>query len=505
MSYKERLSDLDRDAERSVTAQIVDVVEAAIASGELGSGEKLPPTRELAELAGVNHLTAARAYRRLAELGLVAGRVGRGTFVRAAAPAAGERPRGATSDDSAWQHYVLPEDPSSFADRMLDDMFHHADAEDAIPLMVGYPSPKLFPRERIAEITAEVMNEEGDRALQYGDVEGLPEIREELAKLGRRWGGVDRADEIVCASGARQGLTIAARALLRPGDVAACESPSFVAPINAMRDAGARILPVPVDEDGLDTEALEQLLRRHEIKVLALQPRLHNPTGRDLSPERRERLVELARRHGFFIVEDGVYCDLRFEGEQVPSLRAMAPDHVVYVDSMSKTVAPGMRMGWIAASGPVYDRIAREKQNDDMAGVTLTQLVVARYLASGEYEALIERAIEFHRERCDTLIAGLEKHVGDMATWTRPRGGAHIWLELADRLDDRDLYAEARRQGVTFLPGAAVTPERPRATSLRISYCYLDPEELTEGARRLGHAIRTVRRAVGRREAAPIA
>jgi DNA-binding transcriptional MocR family regulator len=164
-----------------------------------------------------------------------------------------------------------------------------------------------------------------------------------------------------------------------------------------------------------------------------------------------------------------------------------------------------MRIGWIAASGPVYDRILREKQNDDMAGATLPQLAIARYLGAGEYEKLIEHSIDFHRERCEALIGALEKHVADAATWARPRGGAHMWLELGERLDERDLYSEARRQGVTFLPGGALMPERPRTTALRVSYCYLDPDELAEGARRLGHAIRTVGRAAGRREAAPIA
>jgi DNA-binding transcriptional MocR family regulator len=506
MSYKERLSHLDREGSRSLTGQIVDAIEAAITAGELAPGQKLPPTRELAELAGVNHLTAARAYRRLAERGLVAGRVGQGTFVRAAAPVSGDgSPAGRSSDATAWQQYVLPEDRGTYGDRVLAEMFRHRDAEDVIPLMVGYPSPKLFPRRRLTEIAAEVMSDEGDRALQYGDVDGVPELRAELAKLGRRWGGVDQADEIVCTSGARQALTLVARAILRPGDIAACESPTFIAPLESLKDAGARVLPVPMDDQGLDTEALEQLLRRHEIRVLTIQARLNNPTGRDLAPERRERLVELARRHGFFIIEDGVYADLRFEGEPRPSLRALDPDHVVYVDSLSKTLAPGLRLGWVAASGPVLDRIAREKRNDDMAGVTLSQLVMARYLAAGEYEAQLEGAIAFHRERCEALLGAVDKHLAGLVTSSQPLGGAHLWLELADRLDERDLYDEARRQGVTFLAGAAMLPGRPRSTCMRISYCYLDPDQLVEGARRLGIAIRAMRRARAPREAAPIA
>jgi DNA-binding transcriptional MocR family regulator len=262
---------------------------------------------------------------------------------------------------------------------------------------------------------------------------------------------------------------------------------------------------VPVAQDGLDTDALEQLLRRHEVRLLALQPRLHNPTGRDLSPERRERLCELARRHGFFIVEDAIYADLRFEGEARPPLRTLEPGHVIYVDSFSKSVSPGLRVGWVAASGPVLDRISREKRNDDMAGNALSQLIMARFLAEGGYEESLGQAVAFHRERCEALLAAIDKHLTGLATAVRPLGGAHVWVELVQPSDERDLYAEARRQGVTFVPGGAMMPDRPRSTCLRLSFGYLPPEQIAEGVRRLGAAIRTVGRARAPRQAAPIA
>jgi 2-aminoadipate transaminase len=506
MSYKQQLSHLTRDGSRSVTAQIVDAIEASIAAGELAPGEKLPPTRELAELAGVNHLTAARAYRRLAELGLVAGRVGKGTFVRAAAPASGEREVGG-AEATGWQLYALPEEAETYADRIMVEMFRDAgaDDEDVIPLMVGYPSPELFPRERLARIAAQVMAEEGDRALQYGDVEGVAELREQISALGRRRGLADGPDEILCTSGARQALMLTARAILRPGDVVACESPTFPGVAESLRSTGARVLPVPLDENGLDTDALEQLLRRHEIRMLALQPRLQNPTGRDLSPDRAVRVCELARRHGFFVVEDAIYADIRFEGDGQPPLRALAPGHVIYVDSFSKSVSPGLRIGWVAASGPVLERISREKRNDDMASNALSQLIMARFLAEGGYEESLEATVRFHREGCEALLAAIDKHLRGVATTTRPRGGAHVWVELASPLDERDLYAEGRRQGVTFLPGGAMMPDRPRSTGLRLSFCFLPPDRLAEGVRRLGVAIRAQSRPRVHREAAPIA
>src|ERR687891_996693 len=290
MSYKARLSDLNRGSETSLTQQLVDTITAAIESGELGPEEKLPPTRELAELAGVNHLTAVRAYRRLRELGLVTAHVGRGTFVREAATG----PASAVPDSIAWQRYALPEWELGYGDRVLAEMHRQATSEELIPLSVGYPSSRMFPVEGLREAIDATLREEPERALQYSDVQGLPELAEQIATLSAARGAPEDPDDVVITNGAAQGLTLACRAIMRPGDVVACEDPSFPSVIRAVEETGARIVAVPVDDDGLDVDALAALLARQDIKALALQSRLHNPTGRDLVPTRRERLLELA-------------------------------------------------------------------------------------------------------------------------------------------------------------------------------------------------------------------
>ena len=503
MSYKDKLSDIKRDGAASVTSQIVDVIADAITTGELAPEDKLPPTRALAELAGVNHLTAARAYRRLAEAGLVTARVGQGTFVRLGAAQGDGASALADRENTDWQLYALPEQLETYGDRILAEMFRQAGRDDVIPLMVGYPSDRLLPAERLTQATVDALAENETRAHQYTDIEGVPELREQIAAIHRADGCDDRPDQIVVTTGVHQAMTVTARAILRPGDAAACESPTFPGSIEALRNTGASVLPVRVDEGGLDVDGLEMLLRRRDIRLLALQPRMHNPTGRDLAPERRERLCELAARYGFFIVEDGAYAPLRFEGDPVPPLRAMLPSHVVYMSSLSKTVSPGMRTGWVAASGPVLERIVREKRNDDIHSATLTQLIAARFMAEGGYEDQMERAIPFYRERHDALLAAVERHLGPVATVSRPLGGGHLWLTFGDALDERDLYDEAVRQGVTFLPGGAMMAERPRATHIRLSFGYLDPDELAEGVRRLAVAVRAVRPRP-RREALPV-
>jgi DNA-binding transcriptional MocR family regulator len=320
MSYKAELSHLERDGERSLTEQIVTSIQAAIESGELKPGEKLPPTRELAETAGINHLTAVRAYRRLRELGLVSSQVGRGTFVREAAPAALPGAR-EDADGTEWQRYVLPAMSESHGDRVMAEMYRHSQARGLIPLSVGYPSSELFPFEAMRKALSAALERHDSRALQYTDIAGLPDLVEQLAVLSAERGAPEDPKDLIVTSGARQGLTLAARAVLRPGDAVACEAPTFMGVLESVKSIDTRVLPVPMDADGLDLDALESLLGREEIRFLAVQPRCHNPTGLDLAPARRARLLELSRRHGFFIVEDGIYGDLRFEGEDPGTLR----------------------------------------------------------------------------------------------------------------------------------------------------------------------------------------
>jgi DNA-binding transcriptional MocR family regulator len=488
MSYKLDLSDLKRDGEVSLTQQLVDRFAAAIESGDLEPGEKLPTTRALADQAGINHLTAARAYRRLAELGYVTASVGRGTFVRAVTPAA------ALEEGDDWQTYVLPDRPLNYREQVLDDAFRHAREPGVLSLATGWPSPRMYPTEELAEITAAVFEEEGGEAISYLTAEGLFELREQLARWVSSSGHPADPDDIIVTSGARQAIDLTARTVLEPGDVAVVESPTFVGILSSARATGARIIGVPVDEDGMNIDALEQVLARHEVKLCALQTDCQNPTGVDLSAERRDRLAQLAMERNFFVLEDRVYSDLRFEGQSQPSVRSRAPGHVIYVNSLSKTVGGGLRLGWIVARGPVRERLAMLKLESDFHSTTLAQHIAARFLASDGHKRQIERSIPFYRERRDALLDALARHMAGEYRAAVPRGGHHVWVTLDRPLEERDLYREAARMGVSFTPGGAVTAERHSQTQLRLSFPLLDPDGLDEAVRRLARAIREVRR-----------
>ena len=497
MSYKVDLSDLERDGEISLTQQLAERFSSAIESGELEPGEKLPPTRRLAEDVGVNHLTAARVYRRLAELGYVTASVGRGTFVRTLTPAA------VSDQGDDWQLYALPRRELSYSEQVLADAFELADEEGMISLATGWPSPEHYPVSDLARIAGEVFEEEGGKAISYLGAEGLFALREQLGLRGERFGFASGPEEIIVTSGAKQALSLSTRAILEPGDVAIVESPTFVGVLESIRATGAQTLGVPVDENGFDVDALERLLARHEVKVVALQTACQNPTGRDLSDDRRERLAALARERGFFVLEDRVYSDLRFDAARTRPLRELAPAHVVYVNSLSKGVGGGLRIGWIACRGPLFERLAMLKLEDDFHTPTLVQHIAARYLASGAYDRHLESTLPIYRKRRDALLAALDRHLAGEYRADPPRGGHHVWVTLNRPLDERALYSEAIRHGVTFVPGGAVTAERRSQTSFRLSFSLLEPDDLDEGVRRLARAIREVRRRARHSRAVP--
>jgi DNA-binding transcriptional MocR family regulator len=251
-------------------------------------------------------------------------------------------------------------------------------------------------------------------------------------------------------------------------------------------------------------EALERLLARHEVKLVALQTACQNPTGRDLSEERRVRLAELARERNFFVLEDRVYADASFGREPVRPLRELAPAHVIYVNSLSKVVGGGLRAGWVAARGPVRERIATLKLESDFHTPTLIQHMCARWLGAGAYDRHVEHTQPFYRERRDALLAALERHMPGEYEADPPQGGHHVWVTLNRALDERVLYTEAARHGVTFTPGGAITAERRTQTSFRLSFSLLEPPELDEGVKRLTRAIREVRRRARHAVAAPM-
>lgn len=490
MSYKLDLSQLQRDSEQSITAQLVALVRAAIEDGTLAPGAKLPTTRALAEDAGVNHLTVVRAYKRLAGEGFVTASRGRGTFVRQAPPTA-------ATGDGRWQHAVLPPMDRSYLTQVVSDTWRLAGESNHINLALGWASADLLPVSELAQLSREVFAVAGAEALSYGDPDGLWALREQLAQRGAAAGFARDADEIVVTNGGRQAIHLVARAIISPGDVVVTESPTYMGTLVSMEQSGARVLGVPYDSEGLDVDALEQILARHEVKLVSVQTGSQNPTGQDMSPERVQRLLELARERSFFVMEDGVYSTIRFGSKEPPRMRLLAPDHVIYVDSLSKTIGGGLRVGWIAAAGEVRRRLTELKLATDYHTPMLTQHLAARWLASGAHDRHLTKISAVYMRRAETMLESIQQRLGDELDVTRPKGGHHFWGTFRRPLDERALMNEAFREGVSFTPGGAMTVAGDGLSGLRLSFSVLDEQEIDEGVRRMAKAIRAVRRSTG--------
>ncbi len=493
MSYIERLNDISRGGDRSVTQQIIDVITAAIADGELRPGDRLPATREIADIVGVNHLTAVRAYRRMREQGQVSARVGAGTFVR------DPRVVDAAADEPGWQRFVLPPAAPSDHSRATSRAHDQAVSPGVVPFAVGYPPTRALPAELWARHTADALAELGPEALQYGPIEGVPALREQIAAMHG-----EAAEDVMVVNGAMQGLSLAARALIRPGEAVAVESPTFMGTIEVLRQVGARIVPIPVDDEGIDVDELARVAVREDLRAAFIQSRLQNPTGADLSPARCARLVELARRHAFFIVDDEVWAELRFEGEEAPCLRDQDPAHVITLGSLSKTLGGGLRLGWIRASGGMVERLALAKHSDDLHSPTLTQHAAARLLAAGDYGPHLERMREEYQRGRELMLDALERHLAPMASWTTPAGGSCVLVTLDAEVDDRALVAEAERAGVSLVPGSALCAGPAPGTIMRLAYGYVEPDAIELGVRRLAQAVRAVRAERRARQAFPL-
>jgi DNA-binding transcriptional MocR family regulator len=497
MSYKLDLSQLQRDSEQSITGQIVGLVRDAIEQGELAPGAKLPTTRALAEAAGVNHLTVVRAYKRLASEGFVTASRGRGTFVRQAPPTAAPA-------DCRWQHAILPRTQRSYVSQVVADTWHAPDVGDHINLANGWTADELLPVGELGRLSAEVFTEVGAAALGYGEADGLWELREHLARIGGVAGFASDPEEILVTNGARQAIDLAIRTIIRPGDVVVTESPTFMGTLASLEESGARVFGVPYDEQGLDIDALEQILARHEVKAVVVQTASQNPTGQDMSIDRVERLLTLARERSFFVIEDGVYSTIRFGTSEPSRMRSRAPDHVIYVDSLSKTLGGGLRLGWVAASGEARRRITDLKLATDYHTPGLTQHIAARWLAGGAHERHLTYINAEIGRRAEAMMRSIEQRLDDEVSATAPKGGHHIWLTFRRPLDERLLMAEAMHLGMSFTPGGATTVEGDGLTGVRLSFPRFDEERLDEGVRRFAAAVRAARRAGSGARLAPV-
>jgi len=351
----------------------------------------------------------------------------------------------------------------------------------------GLPAPELFDTTGIAAAYQAVLTETPARALQYATTEGEPVLRTALAERTSVRGLPTGPDDLLVTTGSQQALSLLATALLEPGDVVLVESPCYLAALQVFAFAGARVVGVPSDSDGLDPEALDELVVRERPKLLYTVPTFQNPTGRTLPADRRAAVAAVAARRGLWIVEDDPYGELRFEGERLPWIAAQegAADRTVLLGSFSKVMAPGLRLGWLRAPAALLRACVVAKQAADLHTPTVNQLAAARYLADNDLDAHVARVAGVYRERRDAMLEGLANALPEESSWERPEGGMFLWARLPESYDTTELVSRVLRQDVAYVPGAPFYAGAPDRSTMRLCFVTQTPGEIREGLRRL--------------------
>ncbi len=359
----------------------------------------------------------------------------------------------------------------------------------------GYPASDLFDVEGLAS-AQERAYQASSRCLQYGPTDGLPELKNELLALMGRRGVLCAPEQLLVTTGSQQGLDLLLRILVAPGDVVMTEQPAYPATLQAMKLQQARIVTVPVDGNGLDVGKLASLLAAGVVgrpKLLYTVPTFANPTGATLTRERRIELLKLAVKYRFLVVEDDPYGDLRFKGDTIPSILALtnevegSRDWVVHFASLSKIVAPGLRVGWTIAPVEIARRCVIAKQTVDLCSSPWTQATAAEYLADGALERHLPRITAVYRRKCDALRSELRSQLGDAVKFHQPEGGMFVWAR-AEEIDASQLLMRAIENKVMFVPGKAFFADKLDPSALRLSFAAPNVEEIVEGVKRLKRA-----------------
>jgi 2-aminoadipate transaminase len=367
------------------------------------------------------------------------------------------------------------------------DLFAAASRPGIISLSGGMPDVRRVPHEAIARATREAMRHDGPAALQYGGSEGRYALRETIVGLMGESGVRLGPDDLIVTAGAQQGLDLLARVFVDPGDVVIAEGPTYVGALQAFSAYQPDIRCIPMDEGGMRVDLLEEELRLlgpRGAKFIYTIPNFQNPAGVTLVPERRRRLLELARAYDIPVVEDDPYGRLRYEGGHILPLRALDSD-VIYLGTFSKILAPGLRLGWMAAPKPILARVLLAKQAADLCGSAFAQCVAEHYMTGTGWRRVLADLTATYGARRDAMLTALAEHFPADVTWTHPEGGFFVWVTLPAHLDTKALLAEAVERGVTFVPGSDFFPDGRGANCMRLAFCYESPEQIAEGVRRL--------------------
>ena len=362
-----------------------------------------------------------------------------------------------------------------------------------VSLAGGIPSPDSFPMEKIRELTDKVMTKYGSSAFQYDLSEGFIPLREAMAGYLAQKGINVPYEQILIQSGSQGVLDAICKVLISKGDKIAVEAPTYLGAIQAFKPYEPEFVEMEMDEEGLIPESLEQTLKAHRIKFVYTVPTFQNPSGRSISLERRKKIAEIIKKYDALLVEDDPYSNLRYTGEPLPAIKTMAPDHVVYITTLSKVLAPGLRIGVVAAPELITNWLVIVKQGVDLHTSTFSQAIAAEYVAGGYLDEQLPKIIELYRPKHAAMLSALERYFPDGFTFSKPEGGMFIWAEGPQGLNLVDSYWKAVEQNVAYVPGKYFfTDESKGFETMRLNFTMSEVPVLEAAIEKLAGILKTL-------------
>lgn len=481
---------LDRQSDIPLYQQIKSHLRQGILSGSLAPDTRLPASRQLARDLGVNRITVETAYSELEADGLIYSRVGSGTYVL---PPLSLPPRPQDNLEATWplwqQNAQTTNTISSIVE--IDELLKASQHPHPISFAGGASAPHLFPADDFRKVLQTIMRRDGMAAFDYGERSGYAPLRATIAHVLASQGLQARPENILITAGSQQALSLISQLLLKPGDTILVESPTYGGALELFRALNFEVVGIPMDKQGMQVERLEKLLQQHHPKLIYTIPNFHNPTGTCLNNSRRRELIVLADRYNIPILEDDFVGDLRYDGRTQPSLKALDPGgRVIYANTFSKMLMPGLRVGYLLVEGPIFENLVNFKHVNDLATSTLIQRALEAYVTVGRYQAHLRRSCQIFRKRRDAMLAALHRYLPVVAPFDVPQGGLFLWVRLPDELSSDDLLSMACREGVDFVPGSRFFPDDVQGKDwMRLNFVLHSPDEIEEGVRRLKTAI----------------
>ena len=356
----------------------------------------------------------------------------------------------------------------------------------------GLPNPRFFPVDEINTAASQVLTGADASALQYSTTEGYRPLREYIAQRYLKKGLSVSADEILITNGSQQGLDLIGKVFIGRGDAVAIERPAYLGAIQAFSVYEPLFCPVPLLDDGADIDRLKDVLSEHSVKLFHTVINFQNPSGISYSQSKRKELAELFAQYDIVMVEDDPYGELRFAGETPQSMRSLLDGKAILLGSFSKTIAPGLRLGWVCAGREIMDKLVVAKQASDLHSNSLCQRIVHRYLTNNNVDQHIATIIAVYKKQKDTMLAAIEEYFPPEVRCTRPEGGMFIWVTLPERLSALELFEHAVKENVAFVPGKPFFVDGGGADCMRLNFSNSDEDRIEEGIRRLGRIMKNL-------------